>query len=158
MIWKCFETHLINPWFEVEAIDWWDGIVLLALFENVVVLTWWVDSKHHSLSTQNTGVVPGSLNEWLSDVVQCIKETGAFFDISVSELVADHILLSDSKRSDVVQLFWLFIGILGPAKCFLWGMRSLCADLEDMFNILSSSADVTLIGLVLIEGVSSGNS
>ena len=44
LMWESFVAHLFDPWSEIEVIDWWDCVVDLIGFENVVVLAWWVHS------------------------------------------------------------------------------------------------------------------
>lgn len=55
---KSGEAQLLNPWLEVEAVDGWDGVVLLARFDLVVVLAWRVQTQEHSLGAQDGCVVP----------------------------------------------------------------------------------------------------
>lgn len=41
---ECSESQLFDPWLEVEAVDGWHGIVLLARLDLVVVLAWRVQT------------------------------------------------------------------------------------------------------------------
>jgi len=45
LMWKSFQTHLINPRLEIEAFNWWDSVGNLILLKDVVVLAWWVHTK-----------------------------------------------------------------------------------------------------------------
>ena len=134
---KGFETHLVYPWLEIKSVNWWNCIVFLTFLNNIVILSRRVNSEHHSLSTENSGVVPTGLNERLSNIVEVIKETGLFFYISVSQLVSNHVLLSNSKRSHIIKLFRLFRWVLCHAKSLRWSVRALSTNLEHKLDVLS---------------------
>ena len=137
LVWQSFKTHLINPGLEVEAFNWWNGVVLLLFGDFIVVLAWWVNSEHHCLCAQNGSVVPRRLQERLSNVVDFVKESLGFFNVSEAELVTNHVLLSNTKGSHVVELLRFVVGIFCQSQSFCWSVRSLGADLEYIFHVLS---------------------
>lgn len=114
---QCLEAHLLDPWCEVEAVNWWHSVVLLAGFELVVVLSWRIQAEKHGLGAEDGGVIPRGLDVQLRDVVQFVHEGVAaglrplLLDIPVAELVSDHVLLADTEWSDVVcELGLVFLG------------------------------------------------
>lgn len=56
--WQCLEAHLVDPWREVEAVNWWHSVVLLACLELVVVLSGWIQAEKHGLGAEDGGIIP----------------------------------------------------------------------------------------------------
>lgn len=145
LVWQSLKSHLVNPWLEVEAFNGWDSVVLLLLSNLVVVLAWRVHSEHHSLGTQNSSVVPLGLQVWLGNIVQVADESALeFLDVSKSELITNHVLLSDTERSHSEEVFWFFSGVLGPSKRGGWSVRSLSTDLVSKLHVLSVQTDIVV--------------
>lgn len=117
--WQGLQSHLFNPWSEIESVDWWNGVVLLAWLELVVVLSRWIQPKEHCLGTENGRIIPRGLNVKLRDVVELVHEGGSarlvllFLNVPVAQLITYHVLLSDSKGSDVVCELGLIVSVLG---------------------------------------------
>ena len=78
---KSFETHLVDPWFEVEVINGGYCIIFLLLGEFVIVLSWRVYSQKHGLCRKDTCVVPWCLDVDLGEVIELIKELIGSFSI-----------------------------------------------------------------------------
>lgn len=72
--WQCLQAHLINPWREVEAINWWHSVVLLACFKFVVVLSRGIKTEKHCLSTEDSGIIPRCLDVKLRNIIQLVHE------------------------------------------------------------------------------------
>ena len=104
------------------------------------------------MGTQDAGVVPGSLDVDLGDVVEVIEELvfSLLLNISQSKLITDHVLLSDSKGSDIVKVLWFVGSILDQVERLLGSVRSLSADLVDILDILSVPGHVVVSLVVLV--------
>ena len=145
---ESLEPHLVDPRAEVKAIDWRHGIVLLALLDLVVVLTWWIETQEHGLGAQDGGVVPRRLNVDLGYVVELVHESvGArltllLLDVPVAQLIADHVLLADAERRDVVCELWLLVFGSREVQQLRWGMRSLRADLVHVLDVTAGATRV----------------
>jgi hypothetical protein len=148
LIRECLKTHFIDPWLEVKTFHWGDSIVFLFLCDFIVVLAWWVKTKEHCLSTKNASIIPGGLNKNLSDVVKLIKvSTLLLFNIPVSQFIADHVLLSDAKRSHIVGILRLFLWIFSKAQKLSGRVRALSTNLINVFNLRVSSRNI-VVGIV----------
>jgi hypothetical protein len=154
--WQCLKAHLLNPWCEVEAINWWHSVVLLAWFELVVVLSRRIQAEKHCLSTEDSGVIPRGLDIQLRDIVKFVHESVAaslcplLLDIPVSELVANHVLLADTEWSDVVCELGLIFLCSRQIEKLLGGVRALCTNLVYVLHVLARASCVC----VCIRGLS----
>lgn len=143
---KCLEAHLVDPGLEVEAVNWWDRVVLLTSLYLVVVLPRRVETQEHGLSAQDGGVVPRGLDIDLCDIVKLIHESvGAcrsllLLDVPVAQLVADHVLLPDAERGDVVRVLGLLVFGGGEVQQLRGSMGALSADLVNVFDVLACPA------------------
>jgi len=129
-----FESHFVNPGFEVEAFDWWHGVILLVFLKNIVILGGRVKTQHHCLGAEDSGVIPAGLHKRLLDVVNGIQESRGLLHVSVPQLVANHVLLSNAERGQGAHLRRLFSFGFCPAQGLGRSVGAVGADLEDVLD------------------------
>lgn len=113
---KGLKSHLVDPWLKVESLNRRNGIVFLLFLDHIVVFLRWIKTQEHGLCTENRRVIPGGLDVDLCNIIKIIHKCTSLLNISVSQFVSNHVLLTNSKRGHISFIFGLLAAVLGEIQ------------------------------------------